>query len=75
MKQRGDNLIQRGVNLIQRGDNLIQGDDNLKRGDNLNRGDMIFSLSDIVAAATVGEIPTVSQNFRIHEPDFFSKLN
>ena len=30
---------------------------------------MIFSLCNIVAA-TVGEIPTVGQNFRIHEPEF-----
>ena len=59
----GLDFMPRGDNLIQRGDNLIQ------RGDNLKRGDMIFSLGNIVAA-TVGEIPTVSQNFRIHEPEF-----
>ena len=52
-----------GLDFMPRGDNLIQ------RGDNLKRGDMIFSLGNIVAA-TVGEIPTVSQNFRIHEPEF-----
>ena len=52
-----------GLDLMARGDNLIQ------RGDNLKQGDMIFSLCNIVAA-TVGEIPTVSQNFRIHEPEF-----
>ena len=48
---------------MTRGDNLIQ------QGNNSKLGDMIFSLCNIVAA-TVGEIPTVSQNFRIHEPEF-----
>ena len=52
-----------GLDLMTRGDNLIQ------EGDNSKLGDMIFSLCNIVAA-TVGEIPTVSQNFRIHEPEF-----
>ena len=34
---------------------------------------MIFSLCD-VAAPTTGEIPTIGQNFRVHEPASQLKL-
>ena len=64
-----------GLDFMPRGDNLIQRGDNLKQGDNLKRGDTIFSLGNIVAA-TLREIPAVSQNFRIHEPEFIvTKFN